>query len=1020
MSKEMFSGFKEFYMCRQWKFAILGAVLLIGMLFSLHYSRQYIQQNAMGDAVQSLERVMNNADMRLHQTESAVDSLLPLIEQNLDNPELMFDFSRKLLVEHPDMKGCSIAFEPYFFKQKGQYFSAYSYNNKGTIQTEQEGNDGYQYFYMDWYLIPHQLDRKYWIEPFEDASATGIQVNEVMTSYCQPIYNADGKSVGVLSADVPLKWLSDLVLTERPMPRSYCMLIGRGGSYIVHPDTTKLLYETIFTPTQERRDTALMALGRAMVDGETGYKELKLDGLKSHVFYMPFRQTGWSIAMVCPDVVILNNYLRLFCVFIPFILLTVILMIVPIWRWLRRYRSKLAVSLVAFVLIPCSCQSDDQQRSNTSVKQNAKLSKHDRAIKSIADADGESNDSYFHLLDSIEQQGVLATSELNYIRAKRHYESDQFRSALIYYKKAIATDALLSINKDYYYRSFIGLHTCYSNINNIQEALAAATQGYQLASKDTTIIGRDMANNLLMEIGTSQLKLNHADEAAKTFEQVRKQTEELALANPLNAGLQESCLLIPSEIIKGYLTRKEFDNVDTWLNMMEQALERYAATDASTISYGRYLATLLRNKAVIYAKTGRMEEADVAYQNYLALPYAQTFNGIYNQAYYLEVTEQWQKLLDIQLRIDSAELAAGIPPTIDYLIESPATTFKALINTGRKEEALQRAGEIINLLDSVKEYQHRSDAEELAVIYETQQKEAQIAQQRADINHQRMIGIGVGFLFLIAFIGVLHELYRRLRKAHAELEVSYKKLVIANERAEESSKMKSNFIRQVSHEIRTPLNILSGFTQIITMPDMALDESTRKDINQKIIENTGRITNLVNKMIELSDANSQTVIERTDQVLAIQLAAKAADASGITELPHIKFDIQIQPDAESLMITTDESAASRALAMILDNAGKFTRSANAADNKPTVKQKVTLSVGRTQNYLCLAVEDTGIGVPAEAAEIIFDEFVQLDEYYEGTGIGLTVARSFARRLGGDVVLDTAYTSGARFVMTLPL
>ena len=1019
MSKDRFSRLKEFYMCRQWKFSILGAAFLVAMLFTLNYSRQYIQQNAMDDAVHSLERLLNNADMRLHQTEAATDSLLPLIEQHLDNPDIMFDYSRKLLEDHPDMKGCSIAFEPYFFKQKGQYFSAYSYNNNGTILTEQEGNDGYQYFYMDWYLIPHQLDSKYWIEPFEDVSATGIQVNEVMTSYCQPICDAEGKAVGVLSADVPLKWLSDLVLAQRPMPRSYCMLIGRGGSYIVHPDTTKLLYETIFTPCQERRDTALMALGRAMVDGETGYRSINIDGQKSHVFYMPFRQTGWSIAMVCPDVVILNNYLCLLCVFLPFILFTIILMLIPFWHLLCRYRSKLAVCLAALVFVITSCQSE-QQRSNTSVKQNAKLSKHERAINSIVEADGEDNEVYLQVLDSIEQQGVLATSEIDYSRAKKYYESDQFRSAVIYYKKAIATDALLHINKDYYYRSFVELHTCYSNINNIQEALAAATQGYQLASKDTTLTGRDMANNLLMEIGISQLKLNHADEAAKTFEQVRKQTEELALANPLNADLQESCLLIPSEIIKGYLNRREFDNVDPWLNMMEQALERYAATDASTTNYGRYLATLFRNKAVIYAKTGRKEEADVAYQNYLALPYAQTFNGIYNQAYYLEVTEQWQKLLDIQLRIDSAEQAAGIPPTIDYLIESPATTFKALINTGRKEEALQRAGQIINLLDSVKEYQHRSDAEELAVIYETQQKEAQIAQQKADINHQRMIGIGVGFLFLIAFIGVLHELYRRLRKAHAELEVSYKNLVIANERAEESSKMKSNFIRQVSHEIRTPLNILSGFTQIITMPDMDLDESTRKDVNQKIIENTGRITDLVNKMIELSDANSQTVIERTDQVLAIQLAAKAADASGITELPHVEFDMQIQPEVESLMITTDESAASRALAMILDNAGKFTRPANAADNKPTVKQKVTLSVGRTQNYLCLAVEDTGIGVPAESAEIIFDEFVQLDEYYEGTGIGLTVARSFARRLGGDVVLDTAYTSGARFVLTLPL
>lgn len=65
------------------------------------------------------------------------------------------------------------------------------------------------------------------------------------------------------------------------------------------------------------------------------------------------------------------------------------------------------------------------------------------------------------------------------------------------------------------------------------------------------------------------------------------------------------------------------------------------------------------------------------------------------------------------------------------------------------------------------------------------------------------------------------------------------------------------------------------------------------------------------------------------------------------------------------------------------------------------------------------VEDNGIGVPLEEAEHIFDEFVQLDEYYEGTGIGLTVARSLARRMNGDITLDTTYTPGARFVFSLP-
>lgn len=991
MNKIDYRKYVDFYFKRQWKFAILGVVALAAMLLILHYSRIYIQQKAMSGAVESLEHVMNYADERIHKTEASVDKLIPLIEQHLDEPDLMFDYSRQLLKDNPDIKGCSIAFEPDFFKQKGRYFSAYSYNNNGNIETEQEGDDGYQYFYMDWYLIPHQLNRKIWIEPFEEVDTTGIIVNEIMTSYCQPICDSEGNAIGVLSADVPIKWLSDLILAQHPMPLSYCMLVGRGGSYIVHPDSTRLLYETLFTPTLEKPDSALTSMGRSMIDGETSYRSIELDGQKSHIFYMPFRQTGWSIALVCPDVVILNNYLRLLCILLPFILISLILMFLPLWRWLHRSRSALAVCLTIIVLTITSCQSrqsnDSESKTNT---------------------------------DSLELRGDMPACEQDYYQAERYYENQQFRSAVIYYKKAIATDELLHIDKDKYYRSYAGLHTCYNNINNLQEALIAATQGYQLASKDTTIIGRDMSNNLLMEIGTSQLKLNHADEAAKTFEQVRKQTEELALAYPFNSDLQESCLLIASNIINGYLNRREFQNVDIWLNMMEQALERYAATDVSTDTYSRYLATLLCDKAVIYAKTGRQEEADVAYQNYLALPYSKSFNGIYDQAFYLEVTEQWDKLLGIQLRIDSAEIAADIPPSLDYLIESPATTFKALLMTGRKDEALKKAQNIINLLDSVKEYQHRSDAEELAVIYETQQKEAQIAQQKADLNNQKMLGATIVFLLLIVFLGVLYEMYRKLRKAHAMLETSYQDLVVANKRAEESSKMKSNFIRQISHEIRTPLNILSGFTQIITTPDMALDSEMRQEINGKIVENTGRITDVVNKMIELSDANSQTVIERTDQVLAIQIAAKAADASGITETPEVAFDMQVSPEAETLMLTTNENDSARALTMLIDNARKFARKADSENSNAADKHSVVLRVEKTAEFASFIVEDNGIGIPAEESEHIFDEFVQLDEYYEGTGIGLTVARSFARRLGGDVVLDTSFTDGARFVMTLPL
>lgn len=268
-------------------------------------------------------------------------------------------------------------------------------------------------------------------------------------------------------------------------------------------------------------------------------------------------------------------------------------------------------------------------------------------------------------------------------------------------------------------------------------------------------------------------------------------------------------------------------------------------------------------------------------------------------------------------------------------------------------------------------------------------------------------------------------LYDKLEETYHELEETNKQLEIARRRAEEASRMKTNFIQQISHEIRTPLNILNGFTQILTTPGMELDPAMQQEVTQGIDDNTNRITSLVNKMLELADANSSAELERTDDVPAVQIAAQAADESGITVATHLTFDLDMGEGTEMAMIHTNLQQSTRALSLLLDNARKFTRPAEAAIGAGAeVKQgKVVLGLRIDEQKLTFIVEDNGIGVPAEESEHIFEEFVQLDEYYDGTGIGLTVARSIARRLGGDIILDTTYNNaegGARFVMTLPL
>ena len=318
---------------------LIATIIFVAALgFMFIESRKAVRDEAISRATEVLDNTVLRVNSLLDRVVIATDNFEWLPVRHLNTPDSIFTYTQRILQCNPDLNGCSISFEPFFFKDKGRYFSAYSYNNiqEGVIETEQEGNDQYEYFYMDWYQLAKLLDYPVWTEPFADYNPEAVYTQEIIASYCKPLKDNNGQYMGTISSDISLEWLSKMVSSVKPYPNSYSIMIGQSGTFFVHPDSTKLLNETIFTPTLEHPDTALTALGHAMQHGETGMRQLVFEGHESFVFYKPLGATGWSVAIVCPESDIFGGYNRLYNIVIAIVVVGLIVMLFVFGRIIHR------------------------------------------------------------------------------------------------------------------------------------------------------------------------------------------------------------------------------------------------------------------------------------------------------------------------------------------------------------------------------------------------------------------------------------------------------------------------------------------------------------------------------------------------------------------------------------------------------------------------------------------------------------------------------------------------------------
>ena len=293
-----------------WVVMFAAVIFISALSFFFYQARDAVRQEAISRATQILDNTAERVEGILNRVEVATNMTKWLVQRHPDNPDSMFVYSRGMLLNNPDFYNCSIAFEPYYFKDKGRYFSAYSKHEGDTIRTIQGGSDNYQYFYMDWYLMPMLLGKPCWTEPYMDFDVP-TNTSNMVASYCDVIKDRQGKVIGAINTSLSLSWLSQTVSSLKPYPNSYSIMIGRGGTYFVHPDTSKITRQTIFTQTFEQPDTALTRLGHAMQRGEDSMMHTNINGESCYVFYQPLGATGCSIAIVCPESDIFSGFDRL-------------------------------------------------------------------------------------------------------------------------------------------------------------------------------------------------------------------------------------------------------------------------------------------------------------------------------------------------------------------------------------------------------------------------------------------------------------------------------------------------------------------------------------------------------------------------------------------------------------------------------------------------------------------------------------------------------------------------------------
>lgn len=375
--------------------------------------------------------------------------------------------------------------------------------------------------------------------------------------------------------------------------------------------------------------------------------------------------------------------------------------------------------------------------------------------------------------------------------------------------------------------------------------------------------------------------------------------------------------------------------------------------------------------------------------------------------------QQYLLIIDARYLVATGEHEAALTAYNDFLqteyarinhnIYKEALLEKAdlLVKMGNKEEAYGQYGKVFSYIKTSFEKNYPKEIDRLCTRFQADQLAYQNERDRIVSMRFYLAGITVSVLFLIFLLVLGWKKIFRLKRSQMRQEAMKEKAVQAIQR-------KNMFLSNMSHEVRTPLNAIVGFSAVLTDEDESFDDESRREFSEIIKVNSFQLLKLINDILDFSDFENDNITFNIRTHDAVKLCNEVVET--VMASRKLEVEMRFDTDLSVLMLDTDDARLRQVLINLLVNAAKFTEQGSIV---------LELKMADADTAL-FSVTDTGCGIPPEKQYLIFERFEKLNDFVQGSGLGLSICQLIVKYMNGKLWVDSGYTRGARFCFTHPL